>query len=348
MGSAKCCNLAGFLDPPIAPISPETGSAKPCNVEVELFTWRRRYDNSLPSPQAAIENGCRHNTEETASLRGLLALSEELFHAENLMLIIVRSVMELSPAVMYAMRRLSSANILWKTASATNRPPNKRYVESLCARIKTLEDQLTAAGRELSAFQLSENLDTNRNDCETQEPDQRDPVWEILQLVGRLNLRNPTPGTWLAMQKQGLDAARQLNKLVFICEELQDHLLDPYWKWQNASNYIVYKSAFMRDLRAGHGKFCSLLLLAILAIASRYSNRLEVRSVPDDLNSAGDAFVDQAKIPLLDESEAPTVTTVQAAALLSLRVMSDNQDALGWLYGGMLFLWLYHFQTVNI
>ncbi|KAF3388149.1 hypothetical protein DPV78_012341 [Talaromyces pinophilus] len=330
MGSAKCCNLAGFLDPPIAPISPETGSAKPCNVEVELFTWRRRYDNSLPSPQAAIENGCRHNTEETASLRGLLALSEELFHAENLMLIIVRSVMELSPAVI---------------------PPNKRYVESLCARIKTLEDQLTAAGRELSAFQLSENLDTNRNDCETQEPDQRDPVWEILQLVGRLNVGSDGQLHYFrsqTMQKQGLDAARQLNKLVFICEELQDHLLDPYWKWQNASNYIVYKSAFMRDLRAGHGKFCSLLLLAILAIASRYSNRLEVRSVPDDLNSAGDAFVDQAKIPLLDESEAPTVTTVQAAALLSLRVMSDNQDALGWLYGGMLFLWLYHFQTVNI
>lgn len=245
-------------------------------------------------------------------------------------------------------------------------------MESLHARIKNLEDQLAAAGQEVSAFQPAESLDADRDDRETIEPDQRDPVWEISQLVGRLNvgsdgqlhyfgsqsnfnllhgeLSNPTPGTsWLAMRKHGLDVAAQLNRLVSISEDLQDHLLELYWKWQNAWNYIVHKPAFMRDLRAGHGKFCSpLLLSAILAIASRYSDRPEVRSVHDDPNSAGDAFVDQAKILLLYESEAPTVTTVQAAALLSLRVMSDNKDALGWLYSGMIFLWPYYPHAVDI
>lgn len=136
---------------------------------------------------------------------------------------------------------------------------------------------------------------------------------------------------------QGLFAAAQLGKTVNITDELQNHLLDLYWRWQNPWNYVIHKSAFLRSFRGeDNGKSCSpLLLCSIFAIAARYSDRPELRSVPDDPNTAGDAFCEQAKILMLYEAEAPTITTVQAACLLALRIMSDGKEALGWLYAGM-------------
>lgn len=138
------------------------------------------------------------------------------------------------------------------------------------------------------------------------------------------------------MQSQGLDAAAQLGLLVTISAELQDHLLELYWRWQNPWNYIVHKGAFLASLRGENdGRYCSpLLLSSIFAIAARYSDRPELCSVPGDLRTAGNAFCEQAKILLLYESEAPSVATVQAACLLALRIMSDGKEALGWLYCG--------------
>ncbi|KKY34463.1 putative nitrogen assimilation transcription factor nit-4 [Diaporthe ampelina] len=135
---------------------------------------------------------------------------------------------------------------------------------------------------------------------------------------------------------QGLVAAAQLGKTVNITDELQNHLLDLYWRWQNPWNYVIHKGAFLKSFRGeDDGSHCSpLLLCSIFAIAARYSDRTELRSVPDDPSTAGDAFCEHAKILMLYEAGAPTITTVQAACLLGLRIMSDGKEALGWLYSG--------------
>lgn len=119
--------------------------------------------------------------------------------------------------------------------------------------------------------------------------------------------------------------------------ELRDHLLDLYWRWQNSWHYIVARQVFLRDWEAGRStRFCSpLLLAAMLALASRCSDRLEVRTDPSDPQTAGGLFAAQAKAMLHHECVAPTVATVQATALLGLYSCAINQESLGWMYSGM-------------
>lgn len=141
----------------------------------------------------------------------------------------------------------------------------------------------------------------------------------------------------ISMQRQGLATTACLGKSTPLSMELQEHLLELYWTSQHPWNYLIYKktlcSAFQSRL---YGKYCTpLLLSAIFALASRFSDRTDLRTVADDHNTAGYAFFEQAKLLLLYESQSPIVATVQAAALMSLRALSDGQEALGWLYCGM-------------
>ncbi|KAF4779066.1 fungal specific transcription factor [Colletotrichum scovillei] len=250
-------------------------------------------------------------------------------------------------------------------ADNKRRPPSKKYVESLQARIRHLEAQVVALGSQPAsgdlAAETTEDHDPQDDSAGDDNDDGGGPLSDLTGLVGRLNVtedgqlhyfgsqssynlvheqprdsatdpREPS----LKMQRQGLLAAAQLGKMVTVPDELQAHLLELYWRWQNPWNYVIHKSAFLRSYRGeDDGTYCSpLLLCSIFAIAARYSDRPELRSVPDDPSTAGDAFGEHAKILLLYESEAPTITTVQAACLLALRIMSDGKEALGWLYSG--------------
>lgn len=195
--------------------------------------------------------------------------------------------------------------------------------------------------------------------AENSDDDHDDPISELTGLVGRLavvddgqlhyfgsqsSLNLPkqplcatrVPDPWAKIQSQGLAAAAQLGALITVPNELEEHLLDLYWKWQNPWNYIVGKGAFLKSRQGlDDGRYCSpLLLSAIFAISARYSDRPELRTIAHDPSTSGNAFCEQAKILLLYESEAPSVTTVQAAAILALRIMSDGKEALGWLYCG--------------
>ncbi|VUC35672.1 unnamed protein product, partial [Clonostachys rosea] len=244
------------------------------------------------------------------------------------------------------------------------RPPSKKYVESLHARIRHLESQLASSGTSNTLPSAGEDVgepecDEYESDSEQDNGDDHDPLSELTGLVGRLavvedgqihyfgsqssfNLPRQSSSPiavqdpWVKMQTQGLAAAHQLGMLITVSTELEEHLLDLYWRWQNPWNYIVHKGAFLRSRRGlDGGRYCSpLLLSAIFAISARYSDRIELRTVADDPSTAGNAFCEQAKVLLLYESEAPSVTTVQAAAILALRIMSDGKEALGWLYCG--------------
>ncbi|KAJ4178066.1 hypothetical protein NW767_014953 [Fusarium falciforme] len=150
------------------------------------------------------------------------------------------------------------------------------------------------------------------------------------------NLGYDSMESTVSLQRQGLDAVGCLGKSVPLSMELQEHLLELYWTWQHPWNYIIHRDAFSRAFRSRiYGKYCTpLLLSAIFAIASRFSDRTELRTVAEDPNTAGCALFEQAKILFLYESQAPIVATVQAAALMSMRALSDGQEALGWLYCG--------------
>ncbi|POS74698.1 nitrogen assimilation transcription factor nit-4 [Diaporthe helianthi] len=239
-------------------------------------------------------------------------------------------------------------------------PPSKKYVESLQARIRHLEAQVVSLGSKpaYESSKLDLNAEVDEQD-ESSGDDEKDPLSDLTVLAGRLNVIDDGQLHYFGSQSsynlvreplreadphepshkaqvEGLLATAQLGKTVSISDELQDHLLDLYWRWQNPWNYVIHKGAFLKSFKGeDDGKYCSpLLLCSMFAIAARYSDRPELRSVQDDPNTTGDAFCEQAKILMLYEAEAPTITTVQAACILALRIMSDGKEALGWLYAG--------------
>ncbi|CAH0019795.1 unnamed protein product [Clonostachys rhizophaga] len=139
----------------------------------------------------------------------------------------------------------------------------------------------------------------------------------------------------VTLQQNGLLAVERLGLNVSLPIALPTHLLELYWRWQHPSTYLFHKKLFCEAFQnRTYGKYCTpLLLSAIFALASRFSDRPELRAMANDTETAGQAFFEQAKVLFLHESQAPTVATIQAAALMSLRALSDGHEALGWLYG---------------
>ncbi|KAE8133577.1 fungal-specific transcription factor domain-containing protein [Aspergillus pseudotamarii] len=243
------------------------------------------------------------------------------------------------------------------------KPPSKKFVRSLQARIELLEQELAALGRPVPCVPETSVEAVVESDTETEDgvnqPRRINPLEEISGMTARLNV-STNGELWyfgtlsnynllhgrlhevsaepLALGRAGdFSPITRFNNGQGISQELQDHLLDLYWKWQNPWNYVIHKDAFMQDY-AFHrsGKYCTpLLLLAIFALAARYSDRREVRAVLTNPKTAGEIFAREAKILLQEGMETPTVPTVQAAVLLGLNAMAEDRESLGWLFVGM-------------
>ncbi|KAH7229885.1 fungal-specific transcription factor domain-containing protein [Fusarium oxysporum] len=252
------------------------------------------------------------------------------------------------------------------TAQDSNRkPPSKRYVEALQERIRTLEAQLErfqsdAGPQDRGPLNATEESHSNsEGDSIPDDSSYRSPIRDISDRLGALNIgedgqihyfgsrsnfsllkNSPVASSTVSsreLQKQAADTLDQLNLRVEVSDELRNHLLDLFWSWQNTWQYLVVKELFLEDLYITHsGRYASpLLLSAVLALAARYSDRVELRSDPLDQNTAGNPLAEQAKMILFYESQAPKVTTVQATALLGLREIATDKEALGWMYCGM-------------
>lgn len=243
------------------------------------------------------------------------------------------------------------------------------------ARIAFLEGRLAELGKASQSLSpvpqgLGENAEGEAESELSEESDQdskspgaasRNPIGEITQRAGRLNIGEdgqlryfgaqsgynlihgpiyePADNTLNSSQQAGLAAAARLGKVAKVSRVTEHHLLELYWRWQNPWVYLLDKESFMKDYQNGGGPYCTpLLLSAIFALASRYSDRPEVRSDPSDPHTAGNMFAEQAKLLMMYESENATLATVQAACLLSLRWMSENKESLGWLYAGKWFV----------
>lgn len=90
----------------------------------------------------------------------------------------------------------------------------------------------------------------------------------------------------------------------------------------------------MHDMGSGRTEFCSAMLVnALLSMACHYSDRPFTRTDPNNAATAGDAFFAEAK-RLLDLTDKPSLTTVQALAIMSLREASHGHDSNGYQYAG--------------
>ena len=111
--------------------------------------------------------------------------------------------------------------------------------------------------------------------------------------------------------------------------DLVDHLLRLYFCWSHPYYSFFSEAAFLSDMAAGRNKYCSPMLVnAILAHASHYSDRPELRKDPDDPSTAGHYFFEEAKT-LLDEDDHSCLTTVQALVIMGLREPSGGRDSSG-------------------
>ncbi|KAK0388991.1 hypothetical protein NLU13_2568 [Sarocladium strictum] len=271
-----------------------------------------------------------------------------------------------------ACRRCVDNGILCEYQYRENKrkPPSKRFVESLQARIKVLEAQLSSLGKDtvelfqnedghIPGAEAESSAESDLSDNERDGSPTHDFVREIVHTYGSLTLDDNGQLRYFGPQsnfnllhsyiepndKQSIPDAQDhgcapriwITPEIQLPIELQEELLDLFFCWQNPWLYIVEKEIFLRDFRStDRTRYCTpLLLLAIFSVAARYSDRPEIRSDPGDPNTAGDAFAQAAKRLFLSECEKPTVTTVQAAGLLAIRWMAENKEPAGWLYTGM-------------
>jgi hypothetical protein len=114
---------------------------------------------------------------------------------------------------------------------------------------------------------------------------------------------------------------------------LVDHFLGLYFCWEYPTFASLSKEHFLADFRRGRSVFSSSLLVnAILALGARFSDMpADGRKEPHDPRTAGQPFFDEAK-RLLGEEEMPSLTTIQALGLMSLRQASCGNDASSWHY----------------
>ena len=116
--------------------------------------------------------------------------------------------------------------------------------------------------------------------------------------------------------------------------ELVEHLLNLYFCWVHPFHHLFSRELFLYEMGHGRTQFCSALLVnALLSFACHYSDRPVAYADPSDTATAGDHFFAEAKW-LLDNTELPSLTTVQALGIMSLRETSRGSDSNGYQYAG--------------
>ncbi|KAJ5374227.1 fungal-specific transcription factor domain-containing protein [Penicillium concentricum] len=119
--------------------------------------------------------------------------------------------------------------------------------------------------------------------------------------------------------------------------ELVDHLVDLYFQWEQPWHQVVDETLFKQSQRDNGRFFSPLLLNCILAIGSRYSDRVDVRSDPNDPKTAGQLFLENAEVMLHFDLRSPTTATVQSLSVLAMAYVAMGSDAAAWLRHGMAF-----------
>lgn len=130
--------------------------------------------------------------------------------------------------------------------------------------------------------------------------------------------------------------------------EIIMHLLNMYFTWHYTFFTTLSKDLFFRDFMMGKAphssgrkvEYCTPLLVnAMLALGCHFTSHPGAREDPDDSSTAGDHFFKEAKrlVTIDDAYETPTLATVQALALMSVREAGCGRESKGWVYSGISF-----------
>ncbi|KAM3586198.1 hypothetical protein VKS41_002726 [Umbelopsis sp. WA50703] len=128
-----------------------------------------------------------------------------------------------------------------------------------------------------------------------------------------------------------------LNPLDMPPVDLQEHLIDLYFRHFYPTLPILHKKSFMTRLKSEDDKPDPLLLNAIFAVASRISPDERVREDPTVPDTAGEIFFERAKFLLDQKCDSVSTCTIQALLLLSSHQHGAMKSSRAWLYNGMAF-----------
>ncbi|EFQ33908.1 uncharacterized protein GLRG_09052 [Colletotrichum graminicola M1.001] len=95
-------------------------------------------------------------------------------------------------------------------------------------------------------------------------------------------------------------------------EDLQTELIDLFFEYQSPWCQVVDEKLFRESMKTQGRYYSPLLLNCILALGSRYSDRVDIRSDPTDQNTAGKPFMQKAEVLLHYDMKRPTITTLQS------------------------------------
>ncbi|KAL5001524.1 fungal-specific transcription factor domain-containing protein [Aspergillus recurvatus] len=233
----------------------------------------------------------------------------------------------------------------YSTAEDGRRPASKAYVTSLRQKIESLERLLERHGID----PRKENEGGQKIDELTESFEGRLAFDESLNFDkdGELRYFGPTSGRLQFQSSSTLhaeetvpptaysDRADAVTAEIGFSEHTQNHLIELYFTWEHPWFSMLDEDLFRRDMSSGGRYWSPLLHISILALGSRFTDRVDVRTDPGDPNTAGKLFLEHAKNYLGKEMKTPSLTTIQALAILGMFYFATGADAAGWLHHGM-------------
>ncbi|KAJ5781353.1 hypothetical protein N7457_006513 [Penicillium paradoxum] len=131
------------------------------------------------------------------------------------------------------------------------------------------------------------------------------------------------------------NGSTDLLEETLISEGLRSHLIDLFFEWEQPWLQVVNEELFRESMNHCGRYFSPLLLNCILALGSRYCDRIQVRSDPDDSNTAGKMFLENAESLIQNDLRWPKITTIQSLAIMGMVYIAMGSDASGRLHQGM-------------
>ena len=106
------------------------------------------------------------------------------------------------------------------------------------------------------------------------------------------------------------------------------HLLALYFCWEYPTFATLSKEHFLLDLSQGRERYCSSMLVnALLALGSRFSQLPVTKADPSDESSSGEHFFKESLRLLRQETDYHSLVVIQTLGILSLREASCGHIA---------------------
>ncbi|GAB5587027.1 hypothetical protein Unana1_01927 [Umbelopsis nana] len=139
--------------------------------------------------------------------------------------------------------------------------------------------------------------------------------------------------------EMSVDRQRTLDPFELPPPDLSEHLIGLYFEHFYPFLPLLHKDKFLATINGAEGTppVPPILLNAIYAVASRVSNDPRVRSDPNLSGTAGDIFLERARVLLEAEHDVSKISTIQALLLMSSHQHGAMRSTRAWLYNGMAF-----------